>query len=696
ARATADDLAAAWAAASVTLREAEAAATRSALAQQAFDVAAERLQTREALIADLADRRRRVEELQEECERLAVEAGPHEAALAEAEQSVESARKAALAARRDAAAAESDAALVSDLDDLLALLSRLDRLDAARAAQQVAREHERAVRFTGDLTAIDEAAREVDLARAAWRAGSATVEVTPHTPDLDVTIDGQALTLSRAHTDVLSGPVEIDMPGTATVRFTPPPGGQERAEMLARAEAALAELLGMAGVDDVAAARAAAQRQEEARTESREHDRAVEAVLAGDTDHEVRDRAARLHAHVVELLADRTGLDEAPAAVRALLGADEGADNGDRPAHREGTEANARDIAEGVGDRGGAGGIARVDPGVVREVLAWVDSSRESTSPREERAAARRREDEAAEALARGEAEVLAARRVVEDGRLAEARAEVARESARAEIEELATRVRVARERHSDDELASARHTAHADLAAATQAADEVRAEVARLDPDSLEVRLAGATAAVESLQSRHAAARDERLALEARLRHAGEQGRAERLAEAESALARAERLHVATTRRAAAAKELYDTLRRHRDRVSAAYVEPFGQVVSTLGRVVYGPDFDVEVGPGLTIDARVLAGRRIPYEALSSGAKEQMSILTRLACASLVDPEQGAPVIIDDALGYSDPAKLQRICSAFSLVGGTSQIILLTCTPGRYGAIPGATVVQV
>ena len=123
--------------------------------------------------------------------------------------------------------------------------------------------------------------------------------------------------------------------------------------------------------------------------------------------------------------------------------------------------------------------------------------------------------------------------------------------------------------------------------------------------------------------------------------------------------------------------------------------MQPFGDAVCRLGRIVYGPSFDVEVDDDLTIRARVLDGLRVPYGALSTGAKEQLAILTRLACASIVDPEQGVPVVIDDALGYSDPEKLRRVCAAVGRLGTHAQVVLLTCTPGRYAAIPQAQVVR-
>jgi len=78
----------------------------------------------------------------------------------------------------------------------------------------------------------------------------------------------------------------------------------------------------------------------------------------------------------------------------------------------------------------------------------------------------------------------------------------------------------------------------------------------------------------------------------------------------------------------------------------------------------------------------------------LTSTARHRREI-SGLACATLVDGEQGVPVIIDDALGYSDPARLKRICATFSLLGKSSQLVLLTCTPGRYAAIGAAKVIR-
>ena len=55
-------------------------------------------------------------------------------------------------------------------------------------------------------------------------------------------------------------------------------------------------------------------------------------------------------------------------------------------------------------------------------------------------------------------------------------------------------------------------------------------------------------------------------------------------------------------------------------------------------------------------------------------------------------------PVVIDDALGYSDPQRLRQMGQVLgSSTDGDNdvQVILLTCTPQRYAAIPSAHTVR-
>lgn len=129
----------------------------------------------------------------------------------------------------------------------------------------------------------------------------------------------------------------------------------------------------------------------------------------------------------------------------------------------------------------------------------------------------------------------------------------------------------------------------------------------------------------------------------------------------------------------------------RHRDTMRSRYVEPFRTELQRLGRPVFGPSFEVDVDNELNIRSRTLDGRTVPYESLSGGAKEQLGILVRLAGAALVAKEDTVPVLIDDALGFTDPDRLAKMGEVFDMVGADGQLIVLTCTPARYDGVHSA-----
>ena len=175
-----------------------------------------------------------------------------------------------------------------------------------------------------------------------------------------------------------------------------------------------------------------------------------------------------------------------------------------------------------------------------------------------------------------------------------------------------------------------------------------------------------------------------------------GEEGLATKLDIAKSELAHLTVTYERSEARAAAAKLLFDTFARRRAEAHHRYVAPFREGIESLGRLVFGSD------------SRGRTGRRSEHLApytwtasrstsldLSTGAKEQLGMISRLACASIVATDGGAPVIFDDALGWSDPRKLERMGAAISKAGRSCQIIVLTCTPGRYASVGDATVVQ-
>ena len=121
----------------------------------------------------------------------------------------------------------------------------------------------------------------------------------------------------------------------------------------------------------------------------------------------------------------------------------------------------------------------------------------------------------------------------------------------------------------------------------------------------------------------------------------------------------------------------------------------PFKERIDLLGKIVFGQTFAAKLSEHLEIVRRYLDGVALDMEQLSTGAREQIGVLSRLACAMIVSPtDGGVPVIVDDALGWSDPARLRTMGAAIRTAGEHCQIIVLTCTPGRYSSIKNAKVV--
>lgn len=246
------------------------------------------------------------------------------------------------------------------------------------------------------------------------------------------------------------------------------------------------------------------------------------------------------------------------------------------------------------------------------------------------------------------------------------------------------------------DDLLRQRAETEAEHAAVTAAAvATLDAELAAAQPDTVTAALAAAAAAAQTAERDRTTAAAALADIATALRLYGTEGRKGALDSAES-----EREHALSEfrrieRRARAAELLRSVMTRHRESARLRYIEPFRGEIERLGRMVFGTDFEVDIDSSLRICSRTVGGRTVGYESLSGGAKEQIGIVARLACASLVAKEDTVPVVIDDALGFSDPDRLTRMAAVFDAVGGDGQVIVLTCDPDRYAGIADSHLIE-
>jgi DNA repair exonuclease SbcCD ATPase subunit len=241
-----------------------------------------------------------------------------------------------------------------------------------------------------------------------------------------------------------------------------------------------------------------------------------------------------------------------------------------------------------------------------------------------------------------------------------------------------------------------------ANLAGATTAVSSeqsnvwsVEASLKAKNPERVKALAEAAKGSLQTTQNRRSAAQTEMTEVQTRLKIHGEEGLHEKLHRAQSHHERVQKRNLALFRRAASAKVLFETMREERDKARSAYLAPLKEKIEHLGRLVFDDSFEVEINEDLQIASRTDKGVTVPFDSLSGGTREQLSLILRLACSMIVAKDGGTPLILDDALGYTDPERLRLMGAVMAKAAKECQIIIFTCVPDRYSNIGGATVVS-
>jgi uncharacterized protein YhaN len=398
--------------------------------------------------------------------------------------------------------------------------------------------------------------------------------------------------------------------------------------------------------------------------------------------------------------ADQQGaaLVHAEARLRELL---EGVGAADL-AEAEGLHRRREEAARTVTEQGRirAGVLQGVSPRSIAERITALRERLDTPAPKEadtpiDAETARRDLVMAEQALRAAEQTWQQTSRDLMTGEVAISRRETEARLAAEDLERRRAALDTARSTTPDEDLASGLADAEtAERRTATELTTS-QEELARQGAGPAREQLAEAKRALEMIDVETRLVQDRLLEVTTRLRAHGEDGLAEDLTEEQAKRDHAEAELRRYRGQAAARKLLFDTLREERDRARRSYVAPLRREIERLGRLVFGDGFSVELDETtLEVVSRTLDGRTIPFRSLSVGAQEQIAIIGRLACATIVAPDGGVPVILDDALGNSDPARLAAMGEVLAVAGPQSQIIVLTCQPDRYEHVEAATVV--
>jgi len=549
--------------------------------------------------------------------------------LATARLALEAAQRRQQAARLARERAQHDLDHLTQQERAAALRARVERAAAGLERRREAEATRTQLRVDETVVGeLREAHSEVIRTEAALDAASPRVRFSA-TRGIRLVVDGDPVDLTEGEDAswTVRDALTLGIGDLGEVDVRAGAGSEDVTEAHRLATERLRDGLHRAGVADLGAAEHALRRREDAERTIAEAERERETALDGQEANELEEELDRLERATDRSLAGRDGDTPLPDSI---------------PAAREALDAATAE------ERGADDAVA--DP------TAEVEAARVALE--RERASVIELTTRSNEAAAR----LTAIRAELTDARTVDADDDLDREVAAA-----------------DTALAAA----HAEVTAA-------EATLADADPGAVNELADNAAAVAEDARERLHATEQDLRDTRVRITALGGDGLWEQREQLASELAHTRNEQQGLHRRATAARLLRDTLERHRGQARDRYAAPLREQLVAYGRMLHGPGFDVELDDDLRVSRRHLDGLWLDVAQLSVGAREQLALLGRLACATLLGA-QGGVLLFDDALGNTDPDRLERIGAVLRTAGQHTQVIVLTSYPDRYRHVGGA-----
>lgn len=302
------------------------------------------------------------------------------------------------------------------------------------------------------------------------------------------------------------------------------------------------------------------------------------------------------------------------------------------------------------------------------------------------------------------EAALLAASGTVSELRVRMEAARDRRDDARSEHtaavvrqEEAALRLTAATEaverlaQHDEAQLASRaaeaeeqRGRAEADLTAARSAAPDIVAA---------EAALARAQSIDDAARERIGELRPDIAGLNERISTIAGHAVEERLRETEEKLNAAQQGLARIEREVKVLQRLQAVLEAARSEARDRYFEPVAGELRPLLHLLW-PDAELNWADDTLLPQSLIRnGQEETVDILSGGTQEQIALLVRLAFARLLSKDgRHAPVILDDALVFTDDDRIERMFDALHRQAGDLQIIVLSCRQRAFRDLGGKT----
>ncbi|GGB13231.1 GTP-binding protein [Brucella endophytica] len=230
-----------------------------------------------------------------------------------------------------------------------------------------------------------------------------------------------------------------------------------------------------------------------------------------------------------------------------------------------------------------------------------------------------------------------------------------------------------------------------ADRALATAEAHAATLRAAAVDLQSAEATLKRALSVHEAAEKEINTLRETIASLSGEIATRSDEAVEEKWRETSEALSAAKSRVEMFEKEVAVLRRLSSALESARAKARELYLKP---VMAEL-RPLLGLLFD---DVSLTFDEKTLLPQKIErngqeedVDRLSGGMREQLSVLTRLAFAKLLARDgRPAPVILDDALVYSDDDRIEKMFDALHRQSRDQQIIVFSCRQRAFQKLGG------
>lgn len=250
-----------------------------------------------------------------------------------------------------------------------------------------------------------------------------------------------------------------------------------------------------------------------------------------------------------------------------------------------------------------------------------------------------------------------------------------------------------ARATKADEEVIHAATIAEAAEHDAQETYTGLEARYKSEDPEGIALRVDTTSTALTSLEEQIAEAERSINKLRITLDVLGQKGLGEECAAIESDLNATRIRTAAIEQEANAIRVAYNTIVQVEKEANTQFLQPVVRRVQPyLSRVF--PGSQIQLGIDMTIEGLQRGTITEPFECLSVGAREQLSMITRIAFADLLaDEGVDAPIILDDALVYADDGRFTDALATLAFAAKRHQIIILTCHEHRYLGLTGPVI---